>query len=121
MNSVEWIIQANFETLKLWEALTTESPPPHNVSLLFDASCGKGKVAESYTPPPRNGILCGYAGGLNPNTLDAALASVRSVVEYGQMVWLDMESGLRSQVDGVDQFDPAKAMAVLRVVEKAGW
>jgi len=118
---VEWILQANAETKHLWEALLTETSPLSNVSILFDASCGTGKKIDSYPKPPSNGIQCGYAGGLGPKTLEGVLSGVRGALEYGQVVWLDMESGVRSQVDGVDTFDSAKAMAVCKIVEKAGW
>jgi len=121
VDNVEWIIQVNFETTHLWESLAMGESVPSNVSLLFDASCGTGKVAQAYTPPPRNGIRCGYAGGLSPKTITAALSGVRGAVEVGKEVWLDMESGIRSQVDGVDQFDVAKVLAVCRAVEQAGW
>jgi len=78
-------------------------------------------MAQAYTPPPRNGIRCGYAGGLSPKTISEVLSGMRGAVEVGKEVWLDMESGIRSQVEGVDQFDVAKVLAVCRAVEQAGW
>jgi len=118
---VEWIIQANEETRLLWEPLLSEQCPPGNVSLLFDASCGTGKLATTFTPPPRNGIACGYAGGLGPDTVADVLQSLRKDVAKGLVIWLDMETKLRSSVDGKDMFDVTKAQAVCKAIEKLGW
>lgn len=121
MQDVEWIVQANEETRPLWEPLLTEAKPPSNVSLLFDASCGTGKLAETFAPPPRNGLPCGYAGGLGPSTVVDVLQKLRSGAGRGMVFWLDMETKLRSIVDGKDTFDVAKAQAVCKAVEQVGW
>ena len=94
VSDIEWIIQCNDETKVIWQRLT-ESPPA-NMSLLFDASCGLG-VAIEHFPTPLAHIPCGYAGGIGPSTIEAILARVRHVAK-GAIVWIDMESSLRSVV-----------------------
>ena len=69
VSEMEWILQANEETKLLWEPFLAQENPPENVSILFDASCGKGTLITALPSPPANGIPCGYAGGLGPNSI----------------------------------------------------
>eukprot|EP00927_Polykrikos_kofoidii_P072657 TRINITY_DN68757_c0_g1_i1.p1 TRINITY_DN68757_c0_g1~~TRINITY_DN68757_c0_g1_i1.p1 ORF type:complete len:998 (-),score=140.60 TRINITY_DN68757_c0_g1_i1:38-2797(-) len=117
----EWIVQANPESKDLWEYFANMSPPPFNVSLLFDSSCGTGKMAEAYAVPPSNGVNCGYAGGLGPGNICDALCKIRSTVPRNTVFWIDMETGLRSVIDGKDTFDAAKALSICKAVEREGW
>jgi uracil phosphoribosyltransferase len=121
VQEVEWIVQANTETRELWEGLLNDSHPPHNLSMLFDASCGTGVLTTTFMPPPRNGIPCGYAGGLGPDTILGVLQSLRRGVGNGRVIWIDMETRLRSNVDGKDMFDISKAQTVCKVVDNEGW
>jgi len=118
---VEWIVQANEETKKLWEPLTTEQNPPHNASILFDSSCGAGKAVTTFSPLPRNGLLCGYAGGLGPDNVRSILKQLRAGAAGGSVIWIDMESKLRGTLDGKDVFDITKAKAVCKAVAEEGW
>ena len=70
------------------------------MSLLFDASCGKGILATSF-PTPMEGIPCGYAGGMGPKNIEGVLDSVRTAAN-GNVVWIDMESSLRVIIIGED-------------------
>lgn len=92
--NIEWIIQCNDETKPIWESLVV-SPFP-NMSILYDASCGLGKLISTF-PEPHNSIRCGYAGGIGPDTIDFVLSSLQDKVG-GVSVWIDMESSLRSEV-----------------------
>ena len=57
----------------------------------------------------RKGAFCGYAGGLNPDTIGDALAAIAARVPDGQPYWIDMESGVRTD----DRFDLDKCERVL--------
>lgn len=126
---VEWIFQCNAETEPLWRHLSTATPsPPPNMSVLFDASCGKGVpiTLESLpTPPSEPAIPCGYAGGIGPSTIANVLTAVRTVAR-GQAIWVDMESSLRvNQSDKLsdtprDNFSIDKCFACIQVGAQFG-
>lgn len=97
---VEWIVQRNDETRPLWEGLLED--PPSNMSLLFDASCGTGVLAETF-PAPHPTVPCGYAGGMGPGNIADVLPRV-AAASGGRATWVDMESRLRAQLDGRDVF-----------------
>ncbi|KAJ8601146.1 hypothetical protein CTAYLR_008497 [Chrysophaeum taylorii] len=116
---VEWIIQANDETKGLWERVVVGKKP--NLSLLWDASCGTGRKLDmsGEGAPPSLDVACGYAGGLNPQTIVPTLQEIRRTET--RAIWVDMESGLRSLVDGLDRFDVNKAWAVCAKIDEEGW
>ncbi len=101
---MEWIIQCNEETHSIWSELIKETPS--NMSLLHDASCGKGVLVTSFPSPTLfPGLRCGYAGGIGPSSIESILSSLRTVVTGSNAatgsngtVWVDMESSLRSLV-----------------------
>jgi hypothetical protein len=113
---VEWIIQCNEETKFLWEELVKEPEP--NLSILFDASCGLGKLMTEYSKPYAD-IPCGYAGGIGPKNIASVLAEVQKAAD-GVSVWIDMESSLRvmvsdKEVVGRDAFSIDKCFDCIRV------
>lgn len=154
---IEWIIQANTETKPIWERLvipvtktvavsgstSTIVSLPSNMSLLFDASCGKGELASSYPEPLRvntnastnlggeggaSGVIqipCGYAGGIGPTTIEGVLQNVAKAAK-GTRVWIDMESSLRTLVlqkgsaEPVDVFDINKCFECVQTGLKFG-
>mmetsp|Transcript_3122 Transcript_3122/g.4822 ORF Transcript_3122/g.4822 Transcript_3122/m.4822 type:complete len:278 (+) Transcript_3122:64-897(+) len=122
---VEWIFQLNDETRQLWGLLTADGDVPSNVSVLFDASCGKGIFPTSLQPPLTNpDVLCGYAGGIGPNTIANVLEMVIDSCE-GKPVWIDMESSLRvaisdKQVLDKDVFSVDKCFACIQVAVSYG-
>mmetsp|Transcript_23603 Transcript_23603/g.84238 ORF Transcript_23603/g.84238 Transcript_23603/m.84238 type:complete len:993 (+) Transcript_23603:109-3087(+) len=122
---VEWIIQANEETKVLWEAIVALGDArPSNVAVLWDASCGQGVTLDASTcPAPSPGLLAGYAGGITPANVAAVVASLRAGVAKGTSIWIDMESGLRSQYAGdlSERFDVHKAWAVCAALDEANW
>ncbi|OQR98180.1 hypothetical protein ACHHYP_09021 [Achlya hypogyna] len=91
---VEWIIQCNDETKRLWQPLVAS--PSANMSILFDASCGLG-VAMTEFPAPLPSVPCGYAGGIGPNNIREMLTRAQ-MASGGTPVWVDMESSLRTKV-----------------------
>ncbi len=147
---VEWIFQLNDETKAIWEefcslctnsssgpksprsrALSLQMPEgstssiPINVSCLYDASCGTGKVIEgdSMSEPLSVGtqdIPCGYAGGISPDNVLEVLTNVAKAAS-GKSVWIDMESSLRIIVSdkvntaGKDMFSVEKCVSCILV------
>ncbi|QRM35098.1 hypothetical protein [Microvirga sp. VF16] len=72
--------------------------PNHQV--LFDASGGRGIEAAEWLPP-LNGKICGFAGGLGPETLSGALPAIKHACA-GQPFWIDMETRIRDRDDWLD-------------------
>lgn len=95
---VEWIIQCNDETRPIWEQLIViadDIQPLSNMSVLFDASCGLGKLVTTF-PSPYPSIPCGYAGGIGPDTIESVLSGIMPIaIASKSSVWIDMESSLR--------------------------
>lgn len=92
---IEWIFQLNDETQGIWNHISIDGDVPANMSVLFDASCGKGILTTSITPPLTNpDVMCGYAGGLAPENISSILDMIIENCE-GKPVWVDMESSLR--------------------------
>lgn len=94
-----------------WE--TSKAARYANLDLLADGSGGHGIADFGSWPPPREGRLSGYAGGIGP-------ASIRRAVEFAaqwpeRRIWIDMETGIRT----ADVFDTTKAIAVCAEVQAA--
>ena len=87
---VEFIIQRNGLTRRLWEQL--DDAPPPNLSFLFDESMGTGVATAAWPPPPAGMELFGYAGGLNPGNVRAQIVAMGRAAA-GRTLWCDMESG----------------------------
>lgn len=123
---LEFIFQLNTETTHIWNefikiaanakagAATGLSSGddsgviPSNVSVLYDASCGLGKLSTSYDAPlVINGqkIPTGYAGGIAPENVKSVLENVMAAAN-GEAVWIDMESSLRAKVLLEDKSNP---------------
>jgi hypothetical protein len=64
------------------------------VSVLFDASGGKGRSPKSWPSLPVD-ISSGFAGGLGPDNLEAQLERLKQMVG-GRSIWIDMQSRVRS-------------------------
>lgn len=117
---IEWIFQLNDETQGIWNILSSDGDVPANMSVLFDASCGKGILTTSIRPPLTNpDVMSGYAGGLGPDTIGNILNMIIENCE-GKPVWVDMESSLRVLVTdknatNKDVFSIDKAFACIQV------
>lgn len=82
-----------------------------DVDYLHDCSGGRGVTADFL--PAANGGNIGYAGGLKPENLEAELARIAAVAQ-GHLVWIDAESGVRT-----DQvFDLKKAEDFLAIASE---
>ncbi|GMH76567.1 hypothetical protein TL16_g07127 [Triparma laevis f. inornata] len=109
---LEFILQRSEETSPLWSPF--DAKPEKNISMLFDESKGTGVLPATYTPPPAT-YPVGYAGGIGPKNVTSVLESVLKISTNSDF-WIDMESSLRSKVDGVDSFDINKCQSVIRSV-----
>ncbi|RYG67735.1 hypothetical protein EON64_06800 [archaeon] len=119
LGNVEFIFQYNTETTPIFERLLTAGIPS-NVSILYDASCGKGVAIQSFPSPTLHpSTRCGYAGGIGPNTIDTVLTAVSEVAKTAPFpVWIDMESSLRASVGGNDEFSINSVMACVEIAVK---
>jgi len=125
---LEFILQKNEETEPLWKGILQMNDNeglarkvghlPKNVSMLLDESKGTGVLATSWPAPPQEYEI-GYAGGIGPENIRQVLANVVAAA-HGRMVWIDMESRLRSQKNGTDVFDLDKCYKVILAVCEAG-
>ena len=97
---MEFIIQCNEETKPIYEQLIADPEP--NMSILYDASCGKGVRVNNFPSPMLNpSIPCGYAGGIGPDCIADIISAVNGVTNacpVPKTVWVDMESSLRTIV-----------------------
>ena len=84
-----------------------------NAVPLFDVSGGIGVVPQAW-PKQIEGVYCGYAGGLGPDTMTRELDRISQVVGDAP-IWIDMETRIRSENDRV--FDMKKVERCLEIVE----
>jgi len=85
---------------------------------LYDTSHGAGVLPEEWPeeiPSIGKHIYRGYAGGLGEDCLEAELIKLEQAVE-GDVVWVDMETKLRSAFDV--QFDLDKCTGCLELCKK---
>jgi len=94
----------------LYEAMAQANVPR---DILFDASGGRGEVNTTWPEPIGN--FCGYAGGFNPENVEERVRDLAEFLPENQIIWIDMESGVRTE----DIFDLDKAESVIRSVERA--
>lgn len=80
---------------------------------LFDTSGGRGKAPAAWPPCPSDGVLRGYAGGINSANVRAVLRAIGAGAPAGARFWIDMESGVR---DADDRFDLGLCRAVCQAV-----
>lgn len=81
-------------------------------TILFDASRGNG-VRPSHWPDPFPNKRCGYAGGLNPDTIEEDLAAIDRAAGSAT-VWIDLETGVRTN----DELDMEKVETVIAAASK---
>lgn len=79
------------------------------VDVLFDASGGRGILPGDW-PEAHSETFCGYAGGLSPDNVAAAVDVIKTRARH---YWIDMESGVR---DENDRFSLDKCRAVCEAV-----
>jgi phosphoribosylanthranilate isomerase len=92
-------------------SLSTAGTEIGNIHLLHDSSKGRGVTPDywrgSFYPW---GFAQGFAGGLNPDNLQANLNKLDAL---GIPYWIDMESGVRTD----NQFDLVKVEQVLKICQ----
>ena len=81
-----------------------------NVIPMHDLSGGIGALTEKW--PTAISTLCGYAGGLTPDNLEAQLDAIAKVSE-NRTIWIDVETGVRTD----NQFDLQKVSRFLKIVK----
>jgi len=79
------------------QSLLAEMAADHTLSVLLDASVGRGIVPGEWIAAP-SGVVFGFAGGLNPDNISAELERMASTVG-NQTIWIDMETGVRTSDD----------------------
>lgn len=114
---IEFILQKNDETKPLWQGMLDAGLPP-NISMLVDESKGTGVMASAWPLAPSD-YRIGYAGGIGPNNIRQVLRDVTTAAR-GNAVWIDMESSLRSNKNGMDVFDIDKCYEVIEAVCEYG-
>ena len=82
-----------------------------SVDWLYDVSFGEGVKPSSFPTIRSDHPFCGFSGGIGPGNV-TELLSEKMVVDGGNIFWIDMESGVRSN----NQFDLDKCEAVCRAV-----
>lgn len=105
------ILQVNQSNKQFIDAVApfTDSDTFHH---LFDASGGRGTEIATI-PQPLEGKYCGYAGGLNPDNLAEKLALLDMSLPTDHVIWIDMESGVRTN----NNFDLDKVQKCIEIVK----
>ena len=122
-DSMPFILGGDYSLITEWNNTKTRDIRDFflsGVSILFDASGGRGVLAKSWPSPyVVNGttLFCGYAGGLSPDNLEEQLFGLQSQLASqscdGAEIWIDAESGLRTK----DEFDLEKCEQFLKIAE----
>lgn len=74
----------------------------NKISVLFDTSGGKGVELDTYSIVPvvdEKKLSVGYAGGLTPLNIASKMKELNSVLDPDDCVWIDMETGIRTDND----------------------
>jgi len=123
---VEFVLQVTKETRALSFALMDEPQP--NLAFLFSseetakgATSSPGELTRP-APCPHPGIHVGYGGSLTVDNLRDELRQMATMVnDPKRPVWVDLESGLRTQGPGkLDEFDLGKVWACIRIIFDLG-
>jgi hypothetical protein len=111
--SLRVILQTKRAFQRFEWARTINKEGPFKFDMLYDVSGGKGKLPKSWCAPA-DGVFCGFAGGLGPDTLEEQLPKIAESVG-DHKCWIDMESRVR---DEDDKFDLAKVEKCLEIASK---
>lgn len=108
------ILGCNYANLSFRRQVFTRS----NIYPLFDASGGRGKTVSEWPnqlmefDDLNKPIYCGYSGGLAPNNIKESLEAISKVTQENSEIWIDMESGVRTN----NEFDLEKCTSVINSV-----
>ena len=102
----KFILQDNLSKKKYIETIlnTCYTKRLSNIGVLYDSSGGRGTEIKS-VEAPYDDIYTGYSGGLNPENVKDICNKISSFDDESK-VWIDMESGVRSD----DIFDLEKVV-----------
>lgn len=92
------IIQYNKNKAGLVEYILSEGVPSDLIHVLFDASGGYG-VELTNPLPVFDDVLCGYAGGIGPDTVQDILSKIYDANYVDSIFYIDMESKIRTEDD----------------------
>lgn len=84
---------------------------PDNIHFLYDSSGGRGTELQQINDPFR-GQYTGYSGGINPNNIETICSKIQRHKNESK-VWIDMESGVRTE----NEFDWQKVETILALVK----
>ncbi len=106
INAAEWagkplIIQYNENKKRLVEFMLHEEDISDIIHILFDASGGYG-VELDKPIPVFDDVLCGYAGGIGPDTVQNILSKIYDANYVDSIFYIDMESKIRTESDWFD-------------------
>jgi len=104
------IFQSNGSNLRATSLISSCIISP-NIHFLYDSSGGRGLSTAEILPPYRT--YTGYSGGLNPDNIRAFMQKVYTN-GHPATVWVDMESGVRSE----NYFDTYKVDEVLSICKE---
>lgn len=102
----DWAARLNVTPILQCQA---EFPADPAVQWLYDVSGGRGISPPKWLPSRDEGQY-GYAGGLNPQNVSQAVASIGAIAKN---YWIDMETGVRNEDD---KFDLGLCRAVCEAV-----
>lgn len=71
-----------------------EFPDETRLDWLFDTSFGTGVRPTAWPRLVKDGPFCGYSGGINPGNAAEIVAAIGAA--KGDLYWIDMESGVRT-------------------------
>lgn len=92
-SAARWYPQVIFQLNGVNDALHECLSGCGSTAGLFDRSGGRGIAAETW--PEGYGRLCGWAGGLGPQNLEAELPRIAEQVRHPEF-WVDMEGQVRT-------------------------
>jgi phosphoribosylanthranilate isomerase len=69
-------------------------PEEGRLDWLFDTSFGTGVAPKTWPRLPAGGPFCGYSGGINPDNVVDVVKALGAAA--GDLYWIDMESGIRT-------------------------
>lgn len=106
-NQKSIILQYNRSNSEVLDKFRSENVLPENIHFLYDGSGGRGTEIQVIDEPIGT-YYTGYSGGLSTENIDSICATI-SRAENQSKVWIDMESGVRTDND----FDLIKVETIL--------
>lgn len=116
-NDSDWEFIVQLDDVNNWVLDELKKDHPRlKLSGLYDCSHGAGIKPDKW-PVPNSNWKVGYAGGLGPDDLEEDIKAILEVAG-DQPIWIDMETKIRSFVNGKDIFDLDKCRVALEKASK---